>query len=220
MARPCPMLSQKPPARPGLPVFTIESTTRALRREIAGHNRRVALIALVTLVVAAGLWTVLYAVCAWVLMLGLITAGSSRTSLPHGFDILFLVTGACAVGYAWIDRHFTPNECPRDDKTLGEITSDFLLALPRITLAIGGTLRARLRLTRAECELAATFLHRLAHERRVPLHSVPLDIPGEPARFRILFALQILEAIDLRRDQNALWISLNPRGPRALVSIC
>ena len=213
------MLSRKLPARPGLPVFTVESTARALRREIAGHNRRVALIALFTLAVAAGLWTVLYAVCAWVLMLGLITAGSSLTSLPQGFNILFLVTAACAVGYAWIDRHFTPNELPRD-KTPGEVISDFLLALPRITLAIGGTLRAWLRLTRAECELAAAFLHRLAHERRVPLHSVPLDITGEPARFRILFALQILEAIDLRRDDHTLWISLNPRGPRALVSIC
>ena len=214
------MPSRKPSAAPRLPVFTTESTARALRREIAWHNRRVALIALFTLVVAAGLWTVLYAVCAWVLMIGFVAAGSSRTSLPQGFDILFLVTAACAVGYAWIDRHFTPNELPRDDKSPGEIAADFLLALPRITLAIGGTLRAGLRLTRAECELAAAFLRRLARERRIPLHSVPLDIPGEPARFRILFALQILEAIDLRRDEAALWITLNPRGPHALVSTC
>ncbi len=212
------MLSRKLSAAPGLPVFTVESTARALRREIAAHNRRVALIALFTFAVAAGLWTVLYAVCAWVLMLAFIAAGTSRDTLPHGFTILYVVTAACAVGYAWIDRHFTPNDLPRDDKTPGEISTDFLLALPRITLAVGGTLRAWLRLSPAECEIAAAFLHRLAHERRIPLHSVPLDISGEPMRFRILFALQILEAIDLRRDDHALWITLNPRGPRALVS--
>ena len=213
------MLSRKLSTAPGRPVFTIESTARALRREIAAHNRRVALIALFTLAVAAGLWTVLYAVCAWVLMLAFIAVGVERTTLPHGFTLLFLVTAACSIGYAWIDRHFTPNELPRDDKTPGEITADFLLALPRITLAVPGTLRAWLRLSRGESEIAAAFLHRLAHERRVPLHRVPLDIAGEPLRFRILFALQILEAIDLRRDDRALWITLNPRGPRALVSI-
>ena len=213
------MLSRKLPRQvPGLRVFTVEDTARALRREIAAHNRRVALIALFTFAVAAGLWTVLYAVCAWVLMLAFIAVGSDRTTLPHGFTLLCVVTAACSIGYAWIDRRFTPNELPRDDKSAGEIVADFLLALPRITLAIPGTLGAWLRLSRAECEIAAAFLHRLAQERRVPLHSVPLDIAAEPMRFRILFALQILEAIGLRRDEHALWISLNPRGPRALVS--
>ena len=203
-----------------LRVFTIESTARALRREIAAHNRRVALISLFTLAVAAGLWTVLYAVCAWMLMLAIIAMGTDRSTLPHGFTLLYLVTAACAIGYAWIDRRFTPNELPRDDKSPGEIVSDFLLALPRITLAVPGTLSAWLRLSSAECAIAAAFLHRLAHERRVPLHSVPLDIAAEPMRFRILFALQMLEAIDLRRDDHALWITLNPRGPRALLTTC
>ena len=212
------MLSQNPHAAPQLRVVTVEGTARALRREIVRHNRRVALIALFTLAVAAGLWTVLYAVCAWVLMLALIAIGTERSVLPHGFTTLYLTAAACAVGYAWIDRRFTPNDLSRDDKSSGEIASDFLLALPRITLAVPGTLRAWLRLDRADSELAAAFLHRLAHERRVPLHSVPLDIADEPARFRILFALQILAAIDLRRDAHALWITLNPRGPRALVS--
>ncbi len=214
------MLSQNPHDAPQLRVVTIESTARAVRREIARHNRRVALIALFTFAVAAGLWIVLYAVCAWVLMIACIAIGTERSVLPHGFTTLYLTAAACAVGYAWIDRHFTPNDIPRDDKSYGEIASDLLLALPRITLAVPGTLRAWLRLTRDESELAAAFLHHLGHERRIPLHSVPLDIPGEPARFRILFALQILEAIDLRRDEHALWITLNPRGPRALVSTC
>ena len=214
------MLSRKPSAAPGLHVFTIESTARALRRELAAHNRRVALISLFTLAVAAGLWTVLYAVCTWVLMLAFIAVGTDRSALPRGFTILYLVTAACSVGYAWIDRRFTPNDLPRDDKTPGEIISDFLLALPRITLAVPGTLSAWLHLSPAECEIAAAFLQRLGRERRVPLHSVPLDIAGEPMRFRILFALQILEAIDLRRDDQTLWITLNPRGPRALIFTC
>ena len=197
-------------------VATVESTARALRREIRRHNRRVALIALFTLVVAAGLWTVLYAVCAWVLMIGFIAAGVSRTTLPDGFTILFLVIAACATGYAWIDRRFTPNDIPRDDKSSGEIIADFLLALPRITLAVPGTLRAALSLDARECAEAAAFLHHLAQERRIPLHQVPLDIADAPTRFRILFALQLLEVIDLRRRDRDWSLSLNAERTRAL----
>jgi hypothetical protein len=208
------MASRKISAAPR--VFTVESTARALRREIARHNLRVALIALFTLVVAAGLWIVLYAVCAWVLMLAFVAVGVSRTALPHGFTILFLVTAACWVAYAWVDRHFTFNALPRDDKTGREIAADLLLALPRITLSVPGTLSAALSLRAEECAEAAAFLHRLAHERRIPLHSVPLDIVDAQARFRILFALQLLEVIDLRRDANELSIRLNSSRPRTL----
>jgi hypothetical protein len=210
------MLSRKLSAAPGPRVFTVESTARALHREIARHNRQVALIALFTLTVAAGLWIVLYAVCAWVLMLAFICAGVSRDTLPHGFTLLFLVTAACAVGYAWIDRRFTPNDLARDDKSSGEIISDFLLALPRITLAVPGTLSAALSLKASECAKAAVFLHRLAEERRIPLHNVPFDIPDPQARFRILFALQLLEVIDLRRRDRDWSLSLNAERTRAL----
>lgn len=210
------MLSRKLSAAPAPRVFTIESTARALRREIARHNRQVALIALFSLLVAAGLWAVLYAVCAWVLMLALVAAGVIRETLPHGFTILFLVIAACSVAYAWIDRRFTPDELPPDDKTTGEIVADFLLALPRITLAVPGTLRAALSLKASERAEAAALLRRLAEERRIPLHSVPLDIPDPRTRFRILFALQLLEVIEMRRRESEWSLSLNADRTRAL----
>lgn len=197
-------------------VFTAESTARALRREIVGHNLRVAWIALLTLLVAAGLWIVLYAVCAWVILIFLVAVDSQHPALPHGFTVLFAVAAACSVAYAWLDRRLTPNDLPRDDKTSGEVIADFLLALPRITLAIWGTLRATLWLPAPERAEAAAFLHRLAGVRRIPLHSVPVDIADAQARFRILFALQILEIIDLRRDENEITIRLNSARPRSL----
>lgn len=210
------MPSRKLPTAPGPRVFTIESTARALRREIAAHNFRVAGIALLTFIVAAGLWIVLYAVCAWLLLFGFIAVGTARTDLPRGFLILFVVAAACSLAYAWLDRRLTPNEQPRDDKAPGEIIADFLLALPRITLSVWGTLRAALWLSGPERLDAAAFLHRLADERRIPLHNVPLDLPDAPARFRILFALQLLEVIDLRRDEREILIRLHTSRPRSL----
>ena len=210
------MLSRNLSTAPAPRVFSVESTARALRREIARHNLQVAGIALLTLVVAVGLWVVLYAVCSWAVLFFESAAGTSVVALPQGFTLVFVVAAVCSVGYAWLDRRLTPNDLPRDDKSPGEITTDFLLALPRITLAIWGTLSAAVSLTTPELSDAAAFLHRLSHERRIPLHSVPLDIADAHARFRILFALQLLEAIDLRRDEQTVWIRLNSSCPRAL----
>ena len=210
------MLSRNISTVPGPRVFTIEGTARALRREIARHNIQVAGIALFTFVVAVGLWVVLYAVCSWAVLFFESAVGTSVVALPQGFTLVFLVAAACSVGYAWLDRRLTPNDLPRDDKSPGEITADFILALPRITLAIWGTLSAAVSLTAHERDEAATFLHRLVRERRIPLHSVPLDITDATARFRILFALQLLEIIDLRRDERELWIRLNSSCPRGL----
>lgn len=207
---------RKHSAAPVPRVFTPGSTASALRREIVAHNLRVAGIALLTLAFAAGLWVVLYAVSCWVMVFGLAIAGTSRTELPHGFTLLFAVAAACSLAYAWLDRRLTPNDLPHDDKPPGEITADFLLALPRITLSVWGTLSAALWLDAGELADAAAFLHRLARERRIPLHSVPLDIGDAQARFRILFALQMLEVIDLRRDERELTIRLSAIRPRTL----
>ncbi len=210
------MLSRNLSAAPAPRVFSVESTARALRCEIARHNLQVAGIALFTLVVAVGLWVVLYAVCSWGVLFFQTAVGIAAVALPHGFTLVFLVAAACSVGYAWLDRRLTPNDLPRDDKSPGEITADFLLSLPRITLAIWGTLSAAVSLTAHEREEAAAFLHRLARERRIPLHNVPLDIADAHARFRIVFALQLLEVIDLRRDERELWIRLHSSCPRTL----
>lgn len=201
---------------PGPRVATVGSTARALRREIAAHNRQVLLIAAFTLFVAALLWTVLFAVCCWAVLFVLTIRGEPDPALPRGFGVLFAVAALCSVIYAWLDSRLPRHAFPRDDKRPVEIAADFLLALPRITLAVWGTLRAWLWLNRAERVLAAEFLHRLQRARHVAMHSVPLDIPGEPQRFRILFALQIIRVIEMRRDGNETRITLDSRRPRSL----
>lgn len=203
---------------PGPRVATTAGTARALRREIAAHNRQVLLIAAFTLLVATLLWTVLYAVCRWlVVLILLIATDGAREHTPHGFGLVFGAAALCSIIYAWIDARLHPNAFPRD-KRIPEIAADFVLALPRITLAVWGTLRAWLWLDRAERRMAAEFLHRLQRERRVAMYSVPLDIPGEPQRFRILFALQIIRAIELRRDGHETLIALDSQRPRSLLA--
>jgi hypothetical protein len=193
-----------------------ESTSEALGKVIAQHNRRALLIAAFTAFVAAGLWLLLYTVSCWMILFALSASDAPVIAIPRGFGILFAIAAICAIAYAWLDRRLTPDELPRDDKSPGEILSDIILALPRITLSVWGTLRAWLHMDRSEREIAAEFLHRLVRERRIPLHSAPQDIPDAAMRFRILFALQITEIIDLRRDDRGTWVVLNPSRPRTL----
>lgn len=201
---------------PSLRITRPEETARFLRRHIARHNRRVLGISAVTLLAAAVLWAVLYGVCCWLFVLGAATFDLTVTRIPRGFGVLFTVAALCAIGYAWLDRQLTPNERPTDEKRAGDIVADILLALPRMTLAVGGTLAAWQRLRLDDFLLAATLLHRIAEEKRVPTSSVALEIPDAEAAMRILFALQITQLIDTHREGDEFWLKLNALRPAAL----
>ena len=201
---------------PSLRIRTPESTARALREEISQHNLRVVLLAAGTVVMTAALWLLLYFVCTWIVVVALPILDKPQEQMPRGFPILFLVAALCAVVYAWVDRWLTPNERARDKKSAGEIFSELVLAIPRMTLSIGGTLAAWQKLEPSDYLQAAMLLHRIAEEKRVAMSSVRLDILDPTAALRILFALQITQVIDIQRDGQELWLKLNALRPAAL----
>lgn len=187
-----------------------------LRREIAGHNRRAALLALLAAVAAALLWAALYFVAHWLTLLFLTAARGVDTQVPSAFPDVFAIAAAALLAFAWMDRRLHPDDRPRDKRSPGEIALDVVLAIPRLTLAVWTTLSAWQRLGISELAQAAAFVARLVQERRIRLQSVPLEIPRERARERILYALQILQVIDVRREDGELWVTLNPLRPAAL----
>jgi hypothetical protein len=187
--------------------------TSSLRAHLARHNARVLLLSAATLAAAIVLWAVLYVIAQWLTLLALVIVRGADTPLPRGFPIVFGAAMLCLLAYAWIDRRLTPNDMPRDEKSAGEIAEDFLLAIPRTTLAAWSTLTAWQWLSAREFSLAASLLERLSRERRVAVHSLPIDIPEDEVRWRILFALQLTQLVDLRRDGRDYWIVLNPLRP-------
>ena len=201
---------------PSLRIARPEDTAHFLGKHFARHNRRVLLIAALTLLAAVALWALLYGVCCWLLVLASATLDVSLTRIPRGFGIVFAVAAFCAIAYAWLDRRLTPNEHPTDEKRPGDVVADFLLAIPRVTLAVGGTLAAWQSVSDIDLAQAATLLHRLAEEKRIPMSRVRLDIPDLIAATRILFALQITQIIDVHRDEDEFWLKLNALRPAAL----
>jgi hypothetical protein len=212
------MLSARDRIPPTIRLRTVESTVQTLRAHFARHNQRVVLIAAGTLVASAAAWLLLYIVCTWVFVFvcAVFDGPAFDTPFPRELSILFVVAAVCAVGYVWLDRRLTPNEQPADEKRAGGIIVDFILAVPRMTLSVWGTLEAWQRLSDDDFAQAAGLLHRLADERRLPMSSVRLDIPDPDAAMRIIFGLQLTQVVDVQREKQEFWLKLNALRPPEL----
>jgi hypothetical protein len=187
-----------------------------LQAHLAQHNGRVLLLAVATLVAALAAWGLLYFVSIWILVLAMAALDVSNAHIPHRFWILYLVAALCGIFAAWLDNRLTPHARPSDQKSYWEVFLEFLLAVPKMTLAVAGTLAAWQKLSDEELLEAAELLHRLGEEKRVPMSGVRLQISDPEAAVRILFALQMTQVIDTHRDGNEFWLRLNALRPASL----
>lgn len=195
----------------------LPAIARTLRAHIADHNFRVALLTLLTLLGAIVLWFLLHATLHWLALLAVTVVKGVDARAPAFVDQAFWFAAATLLALAWIDRRFRPDDRPRDHKSAAEIAWEILLAIPRATFAIGSTLSAWQNLDPRELTTAAELIERLGHDRRMPLHALPLEIPNERLRLKILFALQLLQIIEIRRENRELWVSLSPLRPASLL---
>ena len=179
-----------------------------LRRRFAEHNRLVVLLAVLTLLVTAGIWYLLFALLYWLAFLFASVVHGMDARPPDALPALFIYSAGLLLLLTWLARRRLDNERPKDEKTPWEIAMEFLIAVPRATLAVWGNLSAWQRLDERELGLAAELLAWLIEEGRVPLHRVPLEIPEPRDRMRILLALQLLEVISLRQGEDAVWLTL------------
>lgn len=191
-----------------------------LRAHLRRHNRKVALLSFLTLAGALLLWGVLCFVALWLFLLGnsVVKPLDWRPS-PRPLLLAFAGAAALLCCVAWLLRRLRPNEAPRDHKGLWEIALDILLAVPRMTLAVAGTARARARLNEHELQLAWDLLRRMSDSAGpLPLHTLPLEIPGPAAREKILLALQLSELIDLRRRDSGPVLTFRNDAARQLAA--
>jgi hypothetical protein len=187
-----------------------------LREHFTGHNLRVALLAVLTVVAAIILWLLLHGVAKWLTLLFATAIGGLGSTMPRSFEPGFWIAAAVLLTIAWIDRSLRPDDRPRDHKSFGEIVMEFVLLVPRVTLSLWSTLSAWQHLNAQELQLASDLVDHLAAEGRLRLQSLPLEIPQADTRFKILLALQMVQVIDVRREDRELWVRLSPLRPSAL----
>ena len=179
-----------------------------LRRRFAEHNRLVVLSALLALVVIAGVWFLLFAVLYWLSFLFQSVVHGMDARPPASLPVIFIYSAGLLVLIAWLARKRFANEMPKDEKKSWEIAVEFLLAIPRATLAVWGNFSAWQQLDAREFELAIDLIERLVSERRIPLQQVPLDIPNPEDRMKILLALQLIEVLQITHIERVAWLSL------------
>jgi hypothetical protein len=172
----------------------------ALRARLREHNRRVLALTLIAAGFAAALWAGLYFVVWWMFIL------AESIFAPVDFQPAagplirgFIATAALLCAFAWVARLLRPNEAPRDHKSYGEHALDVVLAIPRATLAAFGTGGAAARLSDEEIRLAWNLLRKMK-DRDSPVHvaELPVDIPNDAMRDRILLALQLCGIVAIR----------------------
>jgi len=193
-----------------------DSATDRLRAHFTRHNRRVVFLAVVTALLAVIAWGLLGFAAYWFTLLFL--------SIEHPFDAQVpawffpaLATGAAALCFfAWLLRRMRPDERARDNYSFVETLLDFLLVVPRMTLAISGTLSALIFLKNQELRLALALLQRIDREDALPLHAVPIEIAEESVREKILLALQITELVTIRKTDAGPALALHDEAVRAL----
>jgi hypothetical protein len=194
----------------------VQFSVAALRAHFAEHNRRVVLLALLTLAVATGLWYLAYAVLFWLTLLAVSATRGMDARPPEILPVLFIYSGGLLVLITWIAHRLWPNDMPRDDKKPLDVAADFLLAIPRATLAIWGNLSAYHRLSPLELEYAAQLLQRLTTEPRLPIYRLPLEIPDQVMRRRVVLGLQLVQLVHLVHNRNGIFLSLSKQGVKAL----
>jgi hypothetical protein len=187
-----------------------------LRRLFVEHNCAVVGFAFLALAAAVALWALAYLGAFFVTILGLTIVRGPDAVMPLDFTLDFAVIAFALLVLAWFDKALDANDRPPDKKPAFEIFMDLLLAIPRTTLAVWGNLSAWQWLDETDLQLAAGLIERVARERRIRLQSVPLDIPNERSRERIIFALLLIHVLDVRHEDDDAWLRLSPLRPAAL----
>lgn len=202
-----------------MPIAAVKSPpdlARVLRSHLAAHNLRVALFTALTFIVAVVLWYALYLAANWLALLFVTAVEGTEARVPRVIENAFWFGAAALLAVAWIDRQLRPDDRPKDHKSIAEIVWEIALAIPRLTLSVWGTLSAWQHLDARERAEAVALIERLSEVRRIRLSSMALEIPNAPRRFKILFALQLVQIIDIRREDREFWVALNPLRPSSL----
>lgn len=190
--------------------------SRALQAHLAAHNTKVVFSAVLIFLGTCLMWAVLYFLAHWITLFALTAATADNTPVPPYFPKVFWSVAGASIIIAWIIQLLHPDERPRDFTSGRDMVVDVLLAAPRATLSAFNTFRAWQSFSEHELRLAAGLLERVATEGRMNLRSAPIEIPDDPLREKIMFSLQLVEVIAVRREDREWWVTLNPLRPASL----
>ncbi len=185
----------------------------ALARRIASHNKLVKATTAGGLVVIIAMWLAIHFVAQWLLLFLASAVRGTEAGLPVHFRAWFLAGAALWFGIFWFTR-WRAEPPPAAEKGISGTFTDFLLLPPRMTLGVARNLDNLVKLAPHEIDAASLFLARLVRAGKIPVASLPVELPGEAeSRDRLIDSLRLLDLIYIRRpkDGPACIVPSNPQ---------
>lgn len=167
-----------------------------------------------TLIFTTVLWVGIYFLCYWLLIFKRNVFDQRIWETPPGFVEEYAITGLALMIIAWICDRFAPADRARDQRSKLELLFNIVMFLPRCTLSMLESFSAWVRLSRKDLTVASTLIAYLQRYRRVAIHELPLEIPDESTRKRVLFGLDIMQIVDVRRQDDVFWLTLSSLAPK------
>jgi hypothetical protein len=150
------------------------------------------------------LWAGLYFLVYWVELFFTTTMLGVDAAPPEGLLPKFALIALILCGIDWGRKLLRPYSRLADRKPALKVVLEAIFALPNLTVSSLQTLTALRALSESELEAAWRLLQKITREEYVRVQELPLEIPNEGARRRVMLSLQLTKLIELQAGQDGV----------------
>jgi hypothetical protein len=167
----------------------------ALRRKIDGHNRLVLLSTIGGALGVVLMWVMIYFVANWLPLFFLTIFKGLEAEAPRNLTRIIILGMMAWMVIGWIDRHLCTADTGMGEISPAALAFKILLLPPRATFGVWDNLHNRIGLNEPELDEASSFIEHLYHTGKIQLQAVPVELPDDSTRDKILTTLRSTELI-------------------------
>lgn len=194
------------------------STASILRSRIRSHNGSIVAASAATFALVTVAWAAWYGIAYWLVMFVLTVLHAGDAGLPPSFDRFCIIVAAVLMVAGIADTWLFPSERAVDERPATETAIDIILFIPRLTISVVMNFAAWARLPSRWRGEAVDLLERLKEYRKLALTSLPLHLPNDRSRLRIMHVLALIQLTELRKEKGEWWLRISPLAPESLRS--
>jgi hypothetical protein len=183
-----------------------EQAPDSFRAILEEHDHRVLLVAALTAVGVVGAWIAVYFVAHWLVLLVATAAQGEAATLPHNLPELFLVVALALCAVAWVSKAGIRTLSPTDRVAGWRQVLDLLLALPRMTVSIFGTLGARTHLRERDLDVAWFLLRETVEADGMDIASFSALLPNRRKARHLGLMLQMAGLLQMEKEEEGFLI--------------
>lgn len=192
-----------------------ERLRAALHRKIAAHNRLVTLTAISSCAAVVVMWVALYFLTHWFFVMLSTVLRGVEAEAPRHVNRTFALAVIVEFATYFLVRRSGFYQRLHDERGLLSTALELCLIPARATVGTILNFRNRIRFTEEDLISATDLLVRVVRAGKLPASAMPVEIPDETSRERVLHALLLLNLIYIRQGKDENYYSV--ADPQRLV---